>query len=81
MTGLGFSAPAVDQAGALAAELGLDARFVTADVYDAMEAPGRRTYDIIYTGLGALKEGRPRPCGPAGPLQSWMRVSRRPAAR
>ncbi|MEV0401985.1 class I SAM-dependent methyltransferase [Actinoallomurus sp. NPDC050550] len=54
VTGLDFSAPAVDQARALAAELGLDARFVTADVHDAVEALGGRTYEIVYTGLGSL---------------------------
>ncbi len=53
VTGLDFSAPAIDSAIALAAEVGLDARFVTADVYDAPAALGR-TYDIVYTGIGAL---------------------------
>ncbi|HEX2315398.1 MAG TPA: class I SAM-dependent methyltransferase [Thermomonospora sp.] len=53
VTGLDFSAPAIDTARSLAAECGLDARFVVADVYDAREALGE-TYDIVYTGIGAL---------------------------
>jgi SAM-dependent methyltransferase len=57
VTGLDFSAPAIEQARTLTGELGLDSRFVVADVYDAMEAlgPGSRAgYDVVYTGLGAL---------------------------
>lgn len=53
VTGLDFSAPATDAARAIAEECGIDARFVTANVYDAAEALGE-TYDIVYTGLGAL---------------------------
>lgn len=53
VTGLDFSQPAVDAASKLAEEVGIDARFVAADVYDAAEALGD-TYDIVYTGLGAL---------------------------
>ena len=52
--GLDFSQPAIDTANALAAELGLDAEFVCADVYDAADALGERRFDIVYTGLGAL---------------------------
>lgn len=38
----------------LATDLGIDATFVTADVYDAATAlPGQR-FDIVYTGTGAL---------------------------
>lgn len=51
--GLDFSQPAVDAANALAAELGLDARFVQADVYDSVAALGQ-TFDIVYTGFGAI---------------------------
>jgi SAM-dependent methyltransferase len=54
VTGLDFSEAAVRAAVALAAEIGVDARFVTADVYDALEALGGRTFDIVYTGVGAL---------------------------
>ncbi len=53
VTGLDFSAPAVDEARRLAATLGLDARFEVGDVYQAAEVLGRR-YDIVYTGTGAL---------------------------
>ncbi|SDH31511.1 class I SAM-dependent methyltransferase [Nonomuraea jiangxiensis] len=53
VTGLDFSDAAIAQARAIAAECGIPARFVTADVHDAVEALGR-TYDIVYTGLGAL---------------------------
>ncbi|MBW8487649.1 class I SAM-dependent methyltransferase [Actinomadura parmotrematis] len=53
VAGLDFSAPAIDAARGIAAEAGIDARFVTADVYDAPAALGAR-YDIVYTGLGAL---------------------------
>jgi SAM-dependent methyltransferase len=54
VTGLDFSAPAVEQASKLAAELGLEADFVQSDVYEAVEALGGRTFDVIYTGRGAL---------------------------
>ncbi|MFI0449907.1 class I SAM-dependent methyltransferase [Actinomadura sp. 6N118] len=53
VTGLDFSQPAVKAGQELAAEFGLPARFVAADVYDAVEALGE-TYEIVYTGLGAL---------------------------
>lgn len=54
VVGLDFSQPAVDAANGLATELGLDARFVRADVYDAVEALGGERFDLVYTGLGAL---------------------------
>ncbi|WP_426572488.1 class I SAM-dependent methyltransferase [Aquihabitans sp. McL0605] len=54
VVGLDFSQPAVDTANALAHELGLDARFVRADVYDAVDALGGEQFDIVYTGFGAL---------------------------
>ena len=54
VTGLDFSEAAVRAAVALAAEIGVEARFVTADVYDSPEALGGRTFDIVYTGVGAL---------------------------
>jgi SAM-dependent methyltransferase len=54
VSGLDFSAPAVDAAAALARSLGIDATFVVSDVYDAAAAfPGQR-FDIVYTGIGAL---------------------------
>lgn len=54
VTGLDFSAPAIEEAKKLAAELGLDAEFVEANVYDAADALDGRTFDVVYTGLGAL---------------------------
>src|SRR5580700_2149331 len=54
VTGLDFSEPAVTAAGRLAAEIGVDADFVCADLYDAVTALGHRTFDVVYTGKGAL---------------------------
>jgi SAM-dependent methyltransferase len=54
VTGLDFSAPAIEQARALATAAGLEAEFVQSDVYAARSALGRRTFDIVYTGRGAL---------------------------
>jgi SAM-dependent methyltransferase len=56
VTGLDFSPQAIAAATEAAARAGLSdrARFVVADVYDAVEALGHRTFDIVYTGLGAL---------------------------
>src|SRR5687767_6242902 len=50
VVGLDFSAPAVDAARRLAARLGYDlgrAEFVVAVVYDAVEALGGRTFDVV----------------------------------
>ncbi|RNL86930.1 methyltransferase domain-containing protein [Halostreptopolyspora alba] len=56
VSGLDFSAPAVREAADLAVELGLDhrARFVTADVYEAIGVLGADAFDVVYTGNGAL---------------------------
>ena len=54
VTGLDFSAPAVEAARGLAKEMGLEATFVHSDVYDAGGATGGRTFDIVYTGRGAI---------------------------
>ena len=54
MSGLDFSGPAVEAARELAAELDVEARFVQADVYDAVSALGSGSFDIVYTGFGAL---------------------------
>src|SRR4051794_13998080 len=56
VTGLDFSGPAVAAANRLARELGLDerARFVEADVYDAVDALDHQQFDILFTGGGAL---------------------------
>jgi len=54
VVGLDFSEPAIESASSLAGELNLDAKFVCANVYDAVEALGGEKFDIVYTGLGAL---------------------------
>jgi SAM-dependent methyltransferase len=54
VVGLDFSKPAVQAASTLAKEIGAEAEFVLSDVYNAPEAVGRRTFDIVYTGVGAL---------------------------
>jgi len=54
MTGLDFSGAAVAEAGRLAAAVGADASFVQADVYDAVGALQPRSFDLVYTGVGAL---------------------------
>jgi SAM-dependent methyltransferase len=53
VVGLDFSQPAIDSARSLATEIGVAAEFVCADVLDAPAALGR-TFDIVYTGLGAV---------------------------
>jgi len=54
VSGLDFSAPAIEAASSLAASVGLPAHFVVSDVYDAVAAFGGRRFDIVYTGIGAL---------------------------
>jgi SAM-dependent methyltransferase len=54
VTGLDFSAPAIDAARDIAASIGVDAEFVTADVYDAAAVFADRSFGIVYTGIGAL---------------------------
>jgi SAM-dependent methyltransferase len=54
MTGLDFSAPAVDQARKLASLAGADVTFVQSDLYAAAGVLGRAAFDLVYTGIGAL---------------------------
>jgi SAM-dependent methyltransferase len=55
VTGLDFSQPALDTAAELAERIGItDARWVAANVYDAVSALNAERFDIVYTGLGAL---------------------------
>ena len=55
VTGLDFSAPAIETARRLAVEIGADdARFVVADVYSAPQALAGERFDVVYTGIGAL---------------------------
>jgi SAM-dependent methyltransferase len=67
VTGLDFSAPAIDTARRLAADIGVSARFVQSDV---LEAPADLTgFDRVFTTWGAI-------CW-IGDLASWMRVAAR----
>jgi SAM-dependent methyltransferase len=54
MTGLDFSEPALVQARRLAERTGDDATFVQADVYDAADVLGVASFDLVFTGIGAL---------------------------
>lgn len=54
MSGLDFSAPAIAQAQSLADRLGLSVDFHVADAYDAVEVLGASSYDLVYTGIGAI---------------------------
>ncbi|WP_128429778.1 class I SAM-dependent methyltransferase [Streptomyces cyaneus] len=52
--GLDFSEASVAAANDIAEKSGLDVTYVQANVYDAVEALGRRQFDVVYTGKGAL---------------------------
>lgn len=55
VVGVDFSPRAIETASALAGELGLPARFVLSDVYDAPAAfAGRESFDLVYVTWGAL---------------------------
>jgi SAM-dependent methyltransferase len=54
ITGLDFSPPAVAAARKLAAAAGVDAEFVEADVYDAATVLSAGSFELVYTGIGAL---------------------------
>jgi SAM-dependent methyltransferase len=54
VTGLDLSAPALASARALAASTGVDATFVQAELYDAPTALGEGSFDLVFTGVGAL---------------------------
>ncbi len=54
MTGLDFSGPAVAAATELAAATGADATFVQSDVYAADGVLPAGSFDLVYTGIGAL---------------------------
>jgi SAM-dependent methyltransferase len=54
MTGLDLSAPAIDVARRLASDAGVDASFVEAHTYDATEVLEPASFDLVYTGIGAL---------------------------
>ena len=54
MTGLDFSAPSVAEARRIALLAGADVDFVEGDVYDAVDLLGAASYDLVFTGVGAL---------------------------
>lgn len=54
MTGLDFSAPALDVARRLAAECGSSIDYVESDLYSASAALGTERFDFVFTGVGAL---------------------------
>jgi SAM-dependent methyltransferase len=54
MTGLDFSAPALDVARRLAADCDADIEYVQSDLYGAVAALGEERFDLVYTGIGAL---------------------------
>lgn len=54
MTGLDFSGASLEQARLLARRAATPVEFVQADVHDAVPALGSDSYDLVYTGIGAL---------------------------
>jgi SAM-dependent methyltransferase len=53
VTGIDFSGPAIEAARALAAETGVEARFVVSDVYSLPENLDER-FDVVYASYGVL---------------------------
>lgn len=54
VTGLDFSAAAIEAARRLSVESGVPGTFVQANVYDAPAALDGERFDLVYTGIGAL---------------------------
>jgi SAM-dependent methyltransferase len=54
MTGLDFSPASLGQARRIAGLAGADVRFAEAEVYDALTVLESRSFDLVYTGIGAL---------------------------
>ncbi len=54
ISGLDFSSASLEQARKLANARGEDITFVEASVYDAAKALSVESYDLVYTGIGAL---------------------------
>jgi SAM-dependent methyltransferase len=54
MTGLDLSGESVKQARLLAERAGADVDFVESDVYDAPSVLGEGSFDLVFTGIGAL---------------------------
>jgi SAM-dependent methyltransferase len=54
MTGLDFSPPALVEARKIAAATGADVEFVESDLYAAADVMPRGSFDLVFTGIGAL---------------------------
>ncbi|MBY5164026.1 class I SAM-dependent methyltransferase [Nitriliruptoria bacterium AS10] len=54
VVGLDLSPASIEQARGLAADTGDEVEFVVGPVDDAVELLGGRTFDLVYTGVGAL---------------------------
>ncbi len=54
MTGVDLSGASIDHARQLAAAVGADITYVQSDVYSAPDALDHHTYDLVYTGIGAI---------------------------
>ena len=54
MTGLDLSPVSLEQARRLARDAGAEIDYVEADTYSASQAVRGRTFDLVYTGIGAL---------------------------
>ncbi|WP_249009303.1 class I SAM-dependent methyltransferase [Conexibacter sp. DBS9H8] len=54
MTGLDFSGAALEEARRLADRTGAPVRFVQSDVYSALDVLEPASFDLLYTGIGAL---------------------------
>jgi SAM-dependent methyltransferase len=54
MSGLDFSSASLEQARSLASRMGVEADFHEAEVYDAVSVFGPESFDLVYTGVGAL---------------------------
>jgi SAM-dependent methyltransferase len=54
VTGVDLSGASIDHARELAAQVGADITYVQSDVYSAPDALDHRTFDLVYTGIGAI---------------------------
>jgi 2-polyprenyl-3-methyl-5-hydroxy-6-metoxy-1,4-benzoquinol methylase len=54
MTGLDFSATSLDEARHIAERAGADVDYVQADLYEAAQVLEPGSFDLVYTGIGAL---------------------------
>ena len=54
MTGLDFSPASIAEARRLATLTGAGVEFVEADLYDAVSVLGEASFDLVFTGIGAL---------------------------